>query len=170
MGTMIPGSSGPQLLLNHPRGLGGWLILTQIGLYFTFLSMAVLTWNSIIPSFQPDVWEVLTSPGSSVYDPLWGPLLIFEAVSNTVFMLLTVYLLVQMYRKKASFPRWMIFFYAGNLLVLIIDYVLLLNIPLAAEFAEAEGSMRDIFRMAGTCAIWIPYFIRSRRVKNTFVN
>ncbi|WP_249901917.1 DUF2569 family protein [Paenibacillus sp. PK3_47] len=108
MGTLIPGNNGPQLMLNEPRGLGGWLILTQIGLYFTFISMAVLTLNSIIPSFQTDVWEALTSPSSPVYDPMWGPLLIFEAVSNIVFMLLSAHCAISSERPVPALSGFLI--------------------------------------------------------------
>ncbi|MBT2291765.1 DUF2569 domain-containing protein [Paenibacillus albidus] len=169
MGTMMPTNNGTEIRLNHPNGLGGWMVLVQIGLYLSVIRLLFLIFSTTIPSFQPDLWDVLTSPDSSVYDPLWKPALIFEAVVNVTFVLFSIFLLVQMYRKKATFPRWIIFYYVTNLIVLIIDYVLLANIELVQQMNEG-GSMQDIGRLIISCAIWVPYFLRSKRVRNTFVN
>ncbi|WP_423805225.1 DUF2569 domain-containing protein [Paenibacillus illinoisensis] len=71
--------------------------------------------------------------------------------------------------KKSVLPRLMVIYYSVSLAVGIIDYLLLLQIPLAKEL-EDGSAIRDIVRSVLTCAIWIPYFMKSERVHNTFVN
>jgi hypothetical protein len=168
MGTLIPDKRGMKLLSNEPKGIGGWLVLVQILLFLT-----IFTWTfSVIRFFLAsggEVWDRLTSPDSNVYDPLWKPTLIFELAGNAVFILFAAFLVVWMYRKKASFPRWIILFYAANTLFHIVDYVLLTNIPLLAEFGE-DPDVQSIGRSLVLLLVWIPYFIRSRRVRNTFIN
>lgn len=169
MGTMIPGNERMEIALNKPSGLGGWMILVQIGLYVSIFRIIVLIFNYVIPSFKPEIWEALTSPESSAYDSMWKPSLIFESVANIVFVLFSIFLLVLLYLKKSTFPRWAIFYYATNLLVLIVDYVLMANIEVLQTMDEGN-SMQDIGRLVVSCAIWIPYFLRSKRVHNTFIH
>lgn len=150
-------------------GLGGWLILIQIGLFLTIVLLAVQLIQQIVPIFTTETWELLTSKQSDYYHPLWGPVLIFELVYNVLFLLFSLYTVFAFYSKKAILPRLMIIFYSVSLVVGIIDYLLLLQIPMASEL-EDGSSMREIAKSVLTCAIWIPYFIKSVRVRNTFVN
>ncbi|WP_084410858.1 DUF2569 family protein [Paenibacillus glacialis] len=62
-------------------GLGGWLALVQIGLYYSLIQL----FRDTMPVFAPETWNVLTSKESELYHPLWGPLLTFELVYNIVF-------------------------------------------------------------------------------------
>jgi len=39
----------------------------------------------------------------------------------------------------------------------------------AATYAEPSDNVRELIRAVFAAAIWIPYFVRSRRVKLTFV-
>lgn len=149
-------------------GLGGWLILIQIGLWFTLVMLLAQISQSVLPILNTETWEILTSKDSGYYHPLWGPMIIFEAIYNILFLLFTVYVIVAFYRKKAMLPRLMIIFYSLSLVVGMVDYLLLYQIPIAREL-EDGSSVRDIARSAIACAIWIPYFIKSERVKNTFV-
>ena len=150
-------------------GLGGWLILVQIGLYFTVILLIIQIAVYSLPSFSEENWRVLTSKESSLYDPLWKPLIVFETVYNLLFLIFTVYIIVLFYRKKSIVPRLMIIFYSASLLVGIMDYILLQQIALAKEI-EDGSSVRDLVRSGITCLVWIPYFIKSVRVRNTFVN
>jgi len=149
-------------------GLGGWLILIQIGLWFTLVMLLAQISQSVLPILNTETWEILTSKDSGYYHPLWGPMIIFEAIYNILFLLFTVYVIVAFYRKKAILPRLMIIFYSLSLTVGIVDSLLLSQIPMARELADGS-SIRDIARSAIACAIWIPYFIKSERVQNTFV-
>ncbi|WP_229729813.1 DUF2569 domain-containing protein [Paenibacillus silvae] len=149
-------------------GLGGWLILIQIGLWFTLVMLLAQISQSVLPILNTETWEILTSKDSAYYHPLWGPVIIFEAIYNILFLLFTVYVIVAFYRKKAILPRLMIIFYSLSLTVVIVDSLLLSQIPMARELADGS-SIRDIARSAIACAIWIPYFIKSERVQNTFV-
>ncbi|ULO07010.1 DUF2569 domain-containing protein [Paenibacillus sp. 19GGS1-52] len=169
MGTMIPGNERMEIVPNKPSGLGGWMILVQIGLYVSIFRIIALIFNYVIPSFKPEIWDALTSPDSPAYDSMWKPSLIFESVANVVFVLFSIFLLVLLYQKKSTFPRWAIFYYVTNLLVLIVDYVLMANIEVLQTLDEGN-STQDIGRLAVSCAIWIPYFIRSKRVHNTFIH
>jgi len=62
----------------------------------------------------------------------------------------------------------MIIFYSVSLIIGVIDYLLVIQIPLASEL-EDGSSLRDIVKSVITCAIWIPYFMKSERVHNTFI-
>lgn len=149
-------------------GLGGWLILIQIGLWFTVIMLLVQINQSMLTILNTETWEVLTVKDSGLYHPLWAPVIIFETVFNLMFLVFTVYVIVAFYRKKAMLPRLMIIFYSLSLAVGVVDYLLLYQIPIAREL-EDGSSIRDIARSVIACAIWIPYFRKSERVKNTFV-
>jgi hypothetical protein len=149
-------------------GLGGWLILIQIGLFLTIILLAIQLFQYSLPAVITESWELLTSDQSDYYHPLWGPVIIFETVYNALFLMFSIYTVIAFYRKKSIFPRLMIMFYSVSLVVGIIDYLLLLQIPMAREL-EDGSSVRDIVKSVLTCAIWIPYFIKSERVHNTFV-
>ncbi|WP_068774275.1 DUF2569 domain-containing protein [Paenibacillus sp. FJAT-26967] len=149
-------------------GLGGWLVLVQIGLVvsiFVYLAQIV---NYLVPVLTPDIWDALTSPSSEAYHPLWGFIIVFESLANVLLLLLSVYILLNFYRKKRRVPRLMIMLYSFSLAAVVIDSVLLNQIPIIMEVQEDNG-IRDIVKMAVLCAIWIPYFMKSERVANTFV-
>lgn len=149
-------------------GLGGWLTFVQIGLYATLFLTGIQVVFNLLPAFKSETWTLLTSKDSEFYHALWAPLITFEAVYNIALIAFCIYILTQLYAKKWILPRLMIIFYAGSLLFGFLDYILLQQIPVAREMAD-DNSLRDLYRSGLTCLIWIPYFMRSVRVKNTFV-
>jgi len=144
------------------------LILIQIGLYITIIGLVIQIIEFNLYSLTDETWQLLTSEGSSLYDPLWKPIIIFEAIYNILFFIFSIYILVQFYRKKSIVPRLMIIFYSISLFIGIFDYILLQQIEIAKQL-EDGSSIRDIIKSAITCLIWIPYFIKSERVMNTFI-
>lgn len=149
-------------------GLGGWLVLVQIGMYLTILLLAIQIFQNNITAFEPDVWDALTSKDSSFYHALWAPTIIFELIYNVSFLLFTIVMLFMFYFKKAVFPKLAILFYIISLIVTVIDLILAYQIPLARELMDSS-EYRDIFKAIITCAIWVPYFLKSERVQNTFI-
>lgn len=149
-------------------GLGGWLILVQLGIYVTIILLLVQLIQYNIPAFGAETWDILTSADSTYYHPLWKPLIIFEGLYNVLFLVFCFYILFSFYGKKQILPRLMIIFYSASVLVGIIDWILLYQIPLTREM-EDGSSMRDILKSVFTCLIWVPYFVKSVRVKNTFI-
>ncbi|CAH1211663.1 hypothetical protein PAECIP111893_03452 [Paenibacillus plantiphilus] len=147
-------------------GLGGWLVLVQIVLYSTFILLLLSAPAYFI--LITEVWEGMTSEESIHYHVLWGPMVVIHLVYMALLILLTGYILIQFYRKKAMVPRLMIIFYIAPVVFGIINLILLYQIPLALELDEGE-SLKAVVRDTLTCAIFIPYFIKSKRVRNTFV-
>lgn len=148
-------------------GLGGWLILIQIGLYLTLIGLIIIIRDSFY-NYSDEIWQLLSTEGTIYYHPLWRPIFIFESIYNILFFIFTITILVQFYRKKSIVPRLMIIFYSLSLLIGIFDYIMMQQIPLAREL-EAASSIRDLIKSTVTCLIWIPYFLKSERVMNTFV-
>lgn len=152
---------------NGPSGLGGWLILVMIGMILTPIRLGTFIATTLVPLYRNGTWEILTSPGSESYHPLWAPLLIFEFVVNLVFILACMALLGLFFTKSRRFPRMFIIFIAANLIFLVVDYVLGGQIPAVA--AEGPVGAVEIVRTLIAALIWVPYMLVSKRVKNTFV-
>ncbi|MNJ35843.1 DUF2569 domain-containing protein [Paenibacillus bouchesdurhonensis] len=150
-------------------GLGGWLVLIQIGLYISIIARFVTMIQSLSMLSSSGTGSILTSPDSPYYHPIWKTAFIFEGVSSVIMLLFTIIILTSFYQKKLILPRLMIIFYSVNFLLLLITILMLNEIPLAKEVQGANSISTLIGGILG-CAVWIPYFIRSERVKNTFRN
>ncbi|MFC4992735.1 DUF2569 domain-containing protein [Rubritalea tangerina] len=151
----------------EPYGLKGWIVLPIIGLTVSLIGLFFGLLTTYFPIFTDGTWEYLTDPSSEVYHSMWGPVLIYEAVGNVLFLLYTAALLVMVFRKHYLFPKCMIIFYVANIIFLVTDMILVGFIPMMDEAGNAE-SLRDIVSAVVGAVIWIPYFLKSERVKNTF--
>jgi hypothetical protein len=148
-------------------GIGGWLILPMLGLFFAPLKLGFLLLSTFVPIFTNGAWENLTTKGTQAYHPLWAPLLIIEIIGNSAFIVFAILLLILLFRKNYLFPKLMITFLAANLIFVVLDFFIADLIPAVAKESNSE-SVRELLRTILAAVIWIPYFIRSVRVKNTF--
>lgn len=150
------------------EGIGGWLILVAIGLMIAPVRIGYGLVSDVLPAFTGGAWEKLTTAGSPAYHPLWAPLLITETAGNIFFIIFPLAILFFFFRKKRHTPLLMIIFLLSNLVFMVVDYLMAMRIPIVAAMPE-ESTPTEIIRLAIACAIWVPYFLRSKRVKNTFV-
>jgi len=152
-----------------PKGLGGWLILPGLGLIFTPVHLLIFLYQTFLPLFQDGTWEALTTPGSEAYHHLWGPYLLFEIVGNFIFVIFSVLLIFLFFSKSHRLPKLLIIFYVSNLLFLLTDFFMGDMIPFVAAEPNDPEVIKEIAKAVMSNIIWVPYFLLSKRVKNTFV-
>ena len=150
-----------------PRGIGGWLILPMIGLFVFPVRVAISLVTDYAPLFQGGIWGNLTTPGSEVYHPLWAPVIIGEIFCNVGFLLFAAALLYLLFARSHRFPRAFIAFALANLAFIVGDAVIAWQIPAVAA-RGLEGVGAETARAAVVAAIWVPYMLVSKRVRNTF--
>ena len=148
-------------------GIGGWLILIAIGLCLTPIRIGAEIVQGV-RSLQPLAWRAVTTPGSPAYHPLFGPLFIGEMVANVVLLVWALVLLYLFFTKRRAFPRAMIAFLIVRVAIQMADIFVASSIPVAA----ASIGPRVYGALAGNLLVvlvWVPYFLKSRRVAATFV-
>lgn len=148
--------------------IGGWLILVAIGLIFAPIRLLVVLFKDLLPALSADTWSRLTTPGAEAYHPLWAPLLLFEVIGNCLFILSPIIIAVFFFQRRRFVPRLIIVLLLANLVFVAIDYFAADLIPFVAA-QEDMGSLVELIRVLIACAIWVPYFLVSKRVKGTFV-
>lgn len=151
-----------------PSGLSGWLVLVGLGLIFMPIRIALLLLQTYPPIFQTGAWEALTTPGSESYHPLWGPLLTFEMVGNSLFIVAGLVMLWLFFQRSSRFPKLFIAVMVVNLLFILVD-AWLGSIVLTDEPMFDSATAREFSRSLIVAAIWVPYMSVSKRVQNTFV-
>lgn len=148
-----------------PKGIGGWLILPILHLVTTI----VLTGINVFP-----VWQNRYGLFGLLFDPVnrWMVLPIaISSISATAVILLAACALVMMLLRKRMLPWLMIGFYCMVVLAAVFDWALFSQYP---EFREPNAddlgqARNDVVRTIIAAAIWIPYFLVSKRVKATFI-
>ena len=151
------------------KGIGGWLILPLLGLILSPLRLVYMIYEDLWPIFSPDYWEELTSPDSPFYHELWKSVLIFEVAGNLAVFLLGLLALISFLRKSRKAPRWIILWFLLAFVFVAADTYFRTYIPGAAEQLDTIP-VSELWRTGITAAIWIPYFLVSKRVTATFVN
>jgi hypothetical protein len=151
-----------------PKGIGGWLVLVVIGLLVTPIRIGQFMVANHWAIFRDGAWPILTTPGTGSYHVLWGPLIVFEIIGNTGSIVLALVVLWFLFRKSRSTPRLAITWLIWNTAFVVIDYFAADLIPVVAAQAD-PNSVKELMRSVLAAAIWIPYFLVSKRVKATFV-
>jgi Protein of unknown function (DUF2569) len=163
---MIAQTAKTQVTTTRLEGLVGWLILVGIG--FCLAPVRIL--KTIVEgarAFEAQTWAVLTTPGTNAYHPLWAPVIIGETVLNVLLLGVSLVAIYLFFKKRRAFPRVAIAFLAAGFALVVVDLAVLQAIPPASAQLDASD-LGDVARAGIGAVIWIPYFIRSRRVQATF--
>lgn len=151
------------------KGLGGWLILVGFGRVVSILQSIFMMFTLFIPFFTSGALEELASPISQAYSPLWIPVSYFELSGNLIVLGLHIALAVLFFMKKRLFPKLFIGTYAFLSVFSIIDALILEYIQSTMAYDLNLDTATTIITPLIVAAIWIPYMLKSVRVKNTFV-
>lgn len=161
-------SAPPAGLAAAPKDIGGWLILVAIGLIVSPFRIAGQLLTNYWPIFRDGHWARLTTEGTAGYHPLWAPLIVFELAGNLCLLAIGAATLALFFKKSRKTPSFAITWYAFGAVFSALDLVLANFIPALANDAGGEGT-KELSRSIFAAVVWIPYFVMSKRVKETFV-
>ena len=148
--TPTPSSHGP-------TGIGGWLVLPAIGLVLS----PCLTLGGIFEVVNVLQSGELDSVGSRATG-LESTLLALSAV-DVGFLIFQIYVAVEFFMKRPFVPALIILYLSLNVVLTAISVGWTMSIiGWHADFGT------ELARALLTAAIWIPYFVFSKRVHNTF--
>ncbi len=140
---------------SEPSGIGGWLILPAIGIVVAPVQFA-LNILDYFPKFE------LLVPGTLLHT-----MTMVEILAWIGFAILATMTAVQFFTYKKSAPRLYRTLLVGQLLFVVAAYwaaAILFDAPMFDIDAGIAIAM-----LLAACLIWIPYFLYSARVRNTFV-
>src|SRR5574341_1139919 len=146
----------------------GWLILVAIGLVLGPIRLFSFILKDILPAFEKETWAIISTPGTEVYHPMFAPLIIGEVIINVLFLIFSIAVAILFFQRKKIVPKLIIILYLTYLVFLVVDYFVSDLIPFVAAQDDSDTE-RQIIQAFFITAIWVPYFIKSKRVKGTFV-
>ncbi len=154
---------------NQSMPIGGWLVLIAIKLVLSPLFLFVQLYRESSNFLNKSIWQLLTSSSSSTHEVASAYIVIFELMYNVVFFVFSILVTILFFKKRTILPRLIIIYYALVFLVPLIDSLALyLFTDLKSSTAEINQETASAVRDFIYCCIWIPYFLISKRVKNTF--
>ena len=153
---------------SNPK-IGGWLILCAIGLVLYPVQTLFSLVTEIIPAIFSDNWVTLTSPTDPGYHSLWTPLVIAELVGNICFFIFSIFIVVFFFQQRRCVVKLFIFFLIANIIFVGSDYIIINFFLIRTNTVNMDATINFV-RTVVAGAIWIPYFILSKRVSKTFVN
>ncbi|WP_373055527.1 DUF3857 domain-containing protein [Zunongwangia sp. H14] len=148
------------------NSIGGWLVLIAIGLTVTPLILLIQIFFTE-DFMSPQLWDLLFSGGK--YFQI-GVLMLFELVYNCALLVFSILVAVVFYQKRTIAPRLIIIYYAVTLVITALDTFGAYSLTQVYTEYEKNKLYKELLRTVFRCIVWIPYFIYSKRVEETFVN
>jgi hypothetical protein len=160
-----PESTPPPSISAEPAGIAGWLILPAI-----LLVLMILAGGLQVTMF-PAIAEAATGLVA------WKRyLLSLQVLLNALLAILCpAILLVMFFRRMNRFPRLFVLWAAVYLVVAVAHHfavILVFGEKHGMSWSDqlSVGALRLLLLSMIPVAIFIPYLLKSRRVRNTFVN
>lgn len=158
----LSAADGP-VAKTEPRGIGGWLIVVAIGQVVGLLRTFVVLGQYYLDAENLNVFEQF-------------PLAMYgELVLNIGLLLLAVTTAALFFRKSRYFPRLFICelvavpgFVILGIIWMALAFSIHLDTPISEQFmVEREDIVQFSLAVVGAL-VWIPYVLKSRRVRNAF--
>ena len=147
--------------------IGGWLILCAVGLVLYPAQSLYSLITELIPVVFSDNWAALTSPTNPGYHSLWAPLVIAELVGSIGFFICSIVIVIFFFRRHHWAPKLIIVFMIANMIFVGADYFIINFFLIRTNSVNVDTTVNFV-RTVVAGAIWIPYFMFSRRVEKTF--
>jgi hypothetical protein len=138
-----------------PHGVAGWLLLPALGTLLTPLWLAKGVYDGALPLFTVTIENAALRGFITV-----------ELVLNLGLCLGWFYALYLLARYRAQYPPLFIVLALGILIFGIADTAVA-HFGFGVPFEPND--LAAMVRALIFAAIWVPYMLRSRRVRNTFV-
>lgn len=151
----------PQPEGSKKLSIGGWLVLPAIGLVLTPFVLISQIFSE--DYFNKGIWEGFSLAGYNNAGAL-NAYLGFELFYNILLFNFSILLILLFFKKRSSLPKLMTIFYGINLTMILFGSFVLNQSGIDDPTFGAE-----IFKAILSAGIWIPYFLVSKRVKETFV-
>lgn len=167
---------------NQLYGIGGWLILPAIGLVLSPLMMIYTIIQGMVGMSQ---LQKIDSSGMSIPTGDMRTLIVVEILGNSLLLIFVLVVALAFFGKSKLAPGLFMTFLLAYLIFAAVDYLVAQSAvngfitALSAETGDKSvlkeldsinlESIQQISRATLSCAIWIPYFQKSKRVKATFV-
>lgn len=170
--------------MSHYRGiegLGGWLAVLQIMLFSSIIRLALqllITYSTM----NGETWMVVANETSEYFIAEWRSAYNYQVWSGLLQVGIILYLLLMLYGKKRFLPKLMLVYFPAMVLLSLGNLLLFNKAENALALAQLPESLdisailldkteqeRAFIRSLVGCAIWIPYFLKSERVQNTFL-
>jgi len=150
------------------RGLRGWLVLIVIGLVISISRTAYSLLAVHYPLFADGTFTLLSTPGTELYNPLWAPILVAEALINVLFVATYAYLIYLFITEHYLFPKVYIATVLASAVYIPLD-AWVCSLVFVDEPIFDANTTKELARTLIALFIWVPYMLVSRRVKATFV-
>jgi transglutaminase-like putative cysteine protease len=145
--------------------LGGWLSIPGIGITLNPLIILVAALKQEI--YTDKIWQGIQQNAHSL---LLNLSVIFTVVFNVMLFVFSIFILVSFYKRRDFFPKYYIAFLIFSFLITLLDTIASIYInKLVNNEILGASEFYSVLRIGIFAAIWITYFIKSERVKQTFV-
>lgn len=151
-----------------PIGIGGWLLLPALAMVVSPIRIAYDFYQTFDPILKPSVWILLLRPGTPFHNPPLAALFTWEIIANAALFVFTVWLAFLFFKKRKNVPKLYVYWLLLGCVLQIADLFFSSLVPIVASQNHAS-SFNELAKAAIGAAIWMPYFLRSKRVRNTFV-
>lgn len=152
-----------------PLKIGGWLIVVAIGLILSLLQNLGHMLSALSPLGGSPLWVRLTHPNSPAFHPYWKTVIIYDAITAFLFVVMNFVVVILFFGKRRLFPKLTIASIPLIFVLSLVGYYLSSFIPAIAENPEFAKQGHALIVRFFALHIWIPYFLVSKRVKHTFV-
>lgn len=147
---------------------GGIVILVTI----SYITSIVLSFNSftemIFPFSFDENWLKISNLALDSYNKQWINLILFNQMSNILILILSIVLVILFVKQSRFISNALIAFFISRIILMTLTFYFqtVVKGPPTPELLEIGSS---IIRALVIPGLWIPYFMLSEKVGETFI-
>lgn len=153
------------------KGLGGWLVVFVVQLICSIVFSIVGSISNTMTASECDLVNSQFNGACTAMQPMF----VFEDIFVTLIIIFDVIILIMLFLQKRIAINLVIIGAIATICWNIIDTILVSQLFSAHDFPSSvisEVMSGQVFIIIGNaiyCGIWIPYFIKSERIKQTLI-